>query len=167
LIIENTVLMGRFGRPIGLRGEIKLYSFSDPIKNILEYSPWYTLINNQTFTLEPKTAHERENFLVVCLKDVLDRTSVEKYVNKEIFVSRQSLPTPEEGQFYLCDLIGKKVINQEGDVLGTLTEFQHNNAHYLMYVENEHKKTILIPYTKEVITEINEDSIKVDWYHEI
>ena len=54
--------MGRFGRPIGLKGEIKLYSFSDPLKNILEYSPWFISIDHQDYTIEPISAHERATF---------------------------------------------------------------------------------------------------------
>ena len=155
--------MGRFGRPVGLKGEIKLYSYTDPIENISNYTPWFISTNNQLTSLQPLHFYSKKHYLVGRLKGYDDRTSIEKLVNQDILIERKSLPPLEKDENYFCDLVGKNVINKEGHSFGNLLEFKHNNAHYLMCIENDDKKITLIPYTKNIVQNIEETFIEVDW----
>ncbi|MAH61587.1 MAG: 16S rRNA processing protein RimM [Legionellales bacterium] len=158
--------MGQFGRPVGLRGEIRLYSHSDPTTNVANYQPWFVIHQDQKIELQLEGYQEREKYLVVKMKDFNNRNDVEFLTNHDLLVERTSLPKPEKDSIYLCDLIGRKVCNQSKEI-GTVSEFKHNGVHYVMFVKTSQDKLVLIPYLKQFVLSTNDDEIHVEWDDEI
>lgn len=158
--------MAQFGRPVGLRGEIRLYSHTDPKANIIGYKPWYILHQEQKIKLELEGHQERDKYLIVKIKNYNSRNDVEPLTNQELLIERSALPEPEKDSIYLCDLIGKKV-RSESKEIGIVSEFKHNGAHYVMFVKTPTDELVLIPYIKQFILSTNDDYIYVEWDYEV
>ena len=114
---RELVLLGRFGAPHGVRGEIRLQSFTaDPLA-IASYGPLFDKSGARSFVL----AHVRpqgKDMLVARVEGVTDRAGAERLARIELYAPRAKLPEPDEDEFYLADLEGLRAETVEGATLG-------------------------------------------------
>ena len=161
--MNNPVIIGRFGRAHGVKGWLRVFSFTDPEINILDLFPWHikTADGWQEIKIEDSKVHHQE--VVVKIANIDDREIAKKYTNKEIAVYRAQLPNLAKGEYYWHDLIGVEVINKSGHKLGKVTSLFATGANDVLVVKNN--REILIPYTKDVITNVDlkHKTITVDW----
>lgn len=161
---SNKVIIGRFGAPFGVKGWIKLISFTDPIENILDYQPWLLQSNQgwRKITLEDGKPHG--NTMIVKLSGCDDRDVAQTYTNKEIAIERDQLPPPQANEYYWLDLVGMDVVNKQGEHFGKVSEVTATGANDVLIIKNDNKTT-LIPFIKQVIVEVNanKNQIIVDW----
>ena len=101
------VLLGRIHGAFGVRGELKLESFTDPVRGILRYQPWI-LRDARGVERELTGARGRETAkgLVATLPGVEDRDAADALRGTEVWVPRSALPPPAEGEYYWVDLEG-------------------------------------------------------------
>jgi len=159
------LLMGRIHGAFGLRGELKVESFSEPETALLGYQPWI---------LRDARGHERSvsgargraanKGLVVALPGIDDRTAAEALRGTEIFVSRSALPPPRPGEFYWADLEGLRVRTVEGVDLGTVVQVLPTGANDVLVVHGGRER--MIPFVRpDTVVSIDLDAgeIVVDW----
>jgi 16S rRNA processing protein RimM len=151
---EELVLVGKFGAAHGIKGEVRLQSFTGDPAAIGRYGPLRT-VAGRLFTLT-HLRRVKGDLLVVRVEGVKDRTAAEALVNIELFVERSALPAPDEDEFYLTDLIGLDARDQSGAQLGTI----HNVLNFgggdiLEIVPQGGGETLLFPFTKQVVPEID------------
>lgn len=134
------VVLGRIGRPHGVKGAVFVDSFTDPPEALFEYSPW---------RLETSDGGERDYRPVqaqvvdagridrfrVALEGVESREAAAALTGCEVRVDRSALPATAEGEFYLADLLGLEVRNLEGVSLGRVAEFLDAPANPVMVVK--------------------------------
>ncbi len=114
---------GRITGVFGIRGELKIASYTEPAERLLDYRPWMlSLAQGQPQPVHPVGSHRRGSQLVVALDGLTDRTRAESLVGGALSVPRTCFPTLPEGQFYWVDLVGLKVVNEEGVPLGRVTD---------------------------------------------
>lgn len=123
----NLLLMGRFGAPHGVRGEIRLQSFTAEPLSIADYGPLFDKSGARRFLLESAREQGRE-MLIVSVKGVADRDAAQRLTGTELYLPRESLPAPEEDEFYLADLIGLAVENEAGAALGRVIALRNFGA---------------------------------------
>jgi len=143
------VLLGRFGAPHGLTGEIRLQSFAADPKAIATYGPLRDRNGAQRFTLSRVRAHGKD-MLVARVEGVTSRDAAERLKGVELYASRESLPEPEEDEFYLADLIGLRAETAEGAPLGVVVAVRNFGAGDILEVAPESGETALYPFTKAV-----------------
>ena len=95
--------MGRFGAPHGVRGELRLQSFTGDPLAIADYGPLTDKSGKKTFTLL-NLRPQGKDMLVVRLKDVDDRDGAQALNGVELYLARDKLPAPDPEEFYLADL---------------------------------------------------------------
>lgn len=162
---NSLVILGKIGSPFGVRGWLHIHSFTEPPENILHYSPWLLLFPNhkqKTVTLLHNQHHLQK--IQVQLEGCEDRTLASTYTGAEIAVPREQLPKLPAGEYYWSDLIGLTVITQQGQTLGTITEFFSTGSNDVFVVTG--KKRHLLPYLlDQVVLEINLEKkiMLVDW----
>lgn len=160
---NKPVVVGRFGRVHGVRGDIHVISFTDPISNIIDYSPWLIQKNGEWQPLSIASVTQRNNDIIAHIQDCNDRDLAKRYTNAEIAVPYETLPKLEAEEFYWTELIGLNLINKEGKSLGEVVDILETGANDVLVVkgENEH----LVPYTKSVVlkVDLNSHQILVDW----
>jgi 16S rRNA processing protein RimM len=151
---SKKLLMGRIGAPHGIKGEVRIQSFTEEPLALVDYSPLAT--NRPGLVIEIETARATTNVLVARLKGVADRTQAEKLNGVELYVDRDKLPPPDgDDDFYHADLIGLDVRLNDGSVLGKVTAIPNFGAGDLLEVRDERTgDTYLYPFTKAVVPQV-------------
>jgi 16S rRNA processing protein RimM len=162
---DKRVLIGRIHGAFGVRGEVKLESFTDPRNAVFRYQPW-TLRDAQGRERELAGARGRETAkgIVAQLPDVADRDAAEALRGTEVWVPRSALPPPKEGEYYWVDLEGLRVVNVEGIEFGTVSHLFSTGANDVLVVQGERER--MLPFVQpDVIRSVDFESgtITVDW----
>lgn len=162
---ERFVLVGRILGAFGVRGEVKLQSFTDPQRAILGYQPW-SLRTEQGGERELSGARGRDTAkgIVATLPDVADRDAAEALRGTEVWVSRTKLPPPSPGEYYWVDLEGLRVVNAEGVAFGTVSHLFSTGANDVLVVQGERER--MLPFVQpDVIQSVDFEVglIRVDW----
>ena len=148
------LLVGRIGSAHGIKGEVRIQSFTEDPMALLRYSPLSTSRPGLSVTI--RTARTTTNVLVARLEGISDRNAAEKLNGVELYVDRSLLPEPEgEDDFYHADLIGLEARLQDGTVLGEVTAVPNFGAGDLLEVRDQRSgDTFLYPFTRKVVPEV-------------
>jgi 16S rRNA processing protein RimM len=141
------VCLGQIGAAHGLRGEVRLHSFTADPAAIASYGP---LESEDGRIFEIKTMRPAKDHFVVTLAGVADRDAAARLVNIKLYVPRERLPVPDEpDEYYHADLIGLAVVDPSGVKLGTVIAVHNFGAGDLIEVlPDEGGKTELLPFNK-------------------
>ncbi|MCY3885758.1 MAG: ribosome maturation factor RimM [Gammaproteobacteria bacterium] len=167
--MDDFVVVGQVSRPFGLKGWSHITSFTEPAANILSYRPWALRDEiesesvaewNEVVNLQTKS--QMDGFLAR-IEACKSRTDASRITGKLIGVPKESLPAPKKDQFYWFDLIGTKVFNLSGTLLGCVDEIFDSGAHSILRIKAD-KKEIMIPFVSKTVREIRQgEQILVDW----
>jgi 16S rRNA processing protein RimM len=148
------LLMGRIGAAHGIKGEVRITSFTEDPLALRDYGPLGT--NKPGLVIEIESARATTNVLVARIKGVSDRNAAEKLNGIELYVDRDRLPaTEDEDDFYHADLIGLEARLADGTTLGTVTAIPNYGASDLIEVRDGRSgDTYLYPFTKAVVPEV-------------
>ncbi len=124
---SDKIRVARIGAAHGIRGEVKLWSFTaDPIA-VADYGPLETADGARRFTIE--AARPGKDFLVARLAGVADRDAAETLRNVDLYVPRDRLPAIEEADtYYHADLVGLTAVSADGATLGTVSAIHNFGA---------------------------------------
>ena len=160
------ILMGRIHGAFGVRGEIKLESFSEPPEAIFRYRPW-TLRSAQGVERELDGAPRGRSTakgIVMQVPGVEDRDAAEALRGTQILVPREALPPPAPGEYYWVDLEGLRVVTVDGVALGEVSHLLSTGANDVMVVRGERERMLPFvqpDYVKSV--DFESGTITVDW----
>ena len=149
------LLMGRIGAAHGIKGEVRITSFTEEPLALTDYGPLAT--NRPGLVIEIESARATTNVLVARIKGVADRNAAEKLNGVELYVDRDRLPaTEDDDDFYHADLIGLEARLADGTVLGTVSAIPNYGASDLIEVRDPRSgDTYLYPFTKTVVPAVN------------
>ena len=148
---SSLVLVGRFGAPHGVRGELRLQSFTGDPLAIADYGPLTDKSGQKSFTLL-NLRPQGKDMLVVRLKDVGDRDSAQALNGVELYLARDKLPAPDEDEFYLADLVGLSAETRAGVKLGHVIAVRNFGAGDILEVApTAGGETLMFPFTKAVV----------------
>jgi len=162
---QAMILLGRVLGAFGVRGELKLDSFTDPKSAILRYQPW-TLRDAQGRERELTQARGRETAkgLVATFPGVEDRDAAEALRGSEVYAPRSALPPPEPGEYYWVDLEGLRVVNLDGADFGIVSHLFSTGANDVLVAHGERDR--MIPFLEpDYIKSVDFDAgvVTVDW----
>lgn len=169
--VDKEVILGKVGAVYGVKGWVKIHSFTDEQEAILDYFPWSLKLGNKTKSVEISDWRKHNNGLIVKVNDIDDRDLAQALVGSDIIVTEEALPDLPEGEFYWRDLIGMSVVNIQGYDLGAVSDLLETGANDVLVVKANSndgfgKKERLIPYLfEQVVKEISAENkqICVDW----
>ncbi len=145
------ILIGKITSAVGLKGEVKVYNYSDSIE-IYEETPQIYVGDE---LMDVISVRQQKNMVVLRLSGFTDRDAAERARGREIFVTEADLPELPEGQFYVRDLIGMQVVTEEGEDLGEVTDVIQNTAQDLFEVELPEGRKVLIPKVDAFVRRID------------
>lgn len=162
---QRMLTVGRLHGAFGVRGEVKLESFTDPLRAIAKYQPW-TLrdARGNERVCEDVRVREGGKGLIATLPGIEDKDAADALRGTEILVPRSALPPPAEGEYYWVDLEGLRVVNLEGADFGTVSHLFPTGANDVMVVQGERER--MIPFVlPEFIRNVDFDAgiVTVDW----
>jgi 16S rRNA processing protein RimM len=151
---DNRILMGKIGAAHGIKGEVRITTFTGEPEAIASYGPLET--DRPGLTIEIETARLNKTILVARVKGVRDRNDAERLNGVSLFVSRDRLPDPEdEDDFYHADLIGLDARLVSGVSIGEVAALLNFGAGDLIEVRDPRSgDTYLYPFTKAVVPTI-------------
>lgn len=117
--MTDRICVARIGAAHGVRGEVRLWSFTQDPAAVASYGPLETQDGNQRFEIE--TMRPAKDHFVARIAGIGDRDAAEKLRNLELYIPRARLPKIEETDtFYHADLIGLDVLTSDGTQAGTV-----------------------------------------------
>lgn len=170
-VTGKEVTLGKVGAVYGIKGWLKIHSFTDDQEAILDYFPWSLKLGNKIQSVDITDWRKHNNGLVVKVAGIDDRDIAQKLVGSEIFVNEDALSDLPEGEYYWRDLIGMTVVTDKGYDLGQVSDIMETGANDVLVVKANlkdgfGKKERLIPYLMDqVILTVSTETkqICVDW----
>ena len=151
---DKKVRVARFGAPHGVRGEVKLWSFTEDSMAIADYAPLETADGTRTFEFE--SLRPAKDHLVARLKGVADRDAAELLRNIDLYVPRDRLPPIDDDTYYFTDLVGLSAVNPDGTAFGTVLAVHNFGAGDLIEIQpTAGGNTLLFPFSEAVVPEVN------------
>lgn len=158
------VVLGRIVGAFGVRGWVKVFSYTDPREAVLEYKGWLLKRNGNWEAATVAEGKRHGKSVIARIDGVDDRDQAEALRGTDIGVTREKLPEPGNDQYYWSDLQGLQVVHHDGTVLGKIDHLLETGAHDVMVVKGE--KETLIPFAMhEVVLDVDldEQKVTVDW----
>ena len=168
------VILGRISGVYGVKGWVKVFSYTDPMEAIVDYSPWFIRAENRKTSdwteVKLKSGKRHAKTVVAKLENCNDRDQAMAYVGTEIAIDLHQLEQlKEKDEYYWRDLIGLRVINQQDIELGTVKSLLETGANDVLVVVSEadgKKIERLIPWTMDIAiikVDMAKGVISVDW----
>jgi 16S rRNA processing protein RimM len=161
---ERRILLGRVLGAFGVRGEVKLQSFTDPVSTVMRYQPWILAHGGVEREISGVKARETNKGMVATLPGIDDRDAAQALAGAEVWVLRSRMPAPKPGEYYWVDLEGLEVFNREGVALGRVSHLFETGSNQVMVLEGERQR--LIPFIEgDFVLGVDFDArrIEVDW----
>lgn len=156
---RDLVLVGVIASAHGIRGEVKLRSFTADPQAIATYP----LVTAGGRRVEIAKLRVQKDGFIAILKGIADRNAAEALRGVELFVPRISLPEPEDGEVYIHDLIGLAVLTKDGAKLGEIVGVENYGAGDLIDVKVDGRRdTVLIPFADTFVVEADAEKVVVD-----
>ena len=150
------IKVGKIVNAIGLKGEVKVYNYSDS-SEIYEITPEMYVGDK---LMEIENVRLQKNMVVLKIAGIDDRNAAEAAKGRDILITEDDLPELEEGEFYVRDLIGMTVI-ENGVVLGNVKDVLQNTAQDVFEIERENGKQLLLPRVDEFVLDIDLDTREI------
>jgi 16S rRNA processing protein RimM len=161
---EKIIIIAKVGSRFGVKGQFRIYSFTDPVSNFGQYNKLFIKIKEswREFNLTELKYHKGNTFMAKT--ECIDTPeSVSTIVNCPIGILETELPPLNPDEYYWNDLLNLHVTNKEGVKLGTVDHVFSCGANDVIEITGEHP--CLIPYTNNVILNVNlkDKTLLVDW----
>ena len=152
---KRLVPLGVFGAAQGVRGEVRVKSYTADPKAIGAYGALTDKAGARVFAFESLRAL-KDQMLVARVKGVSTREAAEALNGVELFARREQLPPPGEDEFYYDDLVGLAAVTREGSRLGRVVALSNFGAGDILEIAPEGGgETLMLPFTKAVAPEID------------
>jgi 16S rRNA processing protein RimM len=149
----DRVLLGEIGAAQGLKGEVRLRSYTAEPAAIAGYG---TLEDEHGRAVEIESVRGTPKALIARIKGVTTREGAEALTRTKLYVARALLPEREEEEWYHADLIGLAAIDAQGEELGTVVAVQNFGAGDLIEIRPaKGGPTVLVPFTRETVPEVD------------
>lgn len=149
--------IGKIVNVVGLKGEVKVYNYSDSVDAYVDTPEVY--VGDKLTKIEK--VRVQKNMVVLKLEGINDRDAAEKARGKLIYITEEDLPELEEGEFYIRDLIGMAVYEENGQKIGEVSDVIQNSAQDIFEIETEENKKVLIPRVDEFVLDIDAESREI------
>ena len=158
------VVLGRFTGLFGVKGWVKVYSYTDPREAVLNYRRW--LLSERDGWREATVAEGQRHgkTIIARIDGCVDRDEATELIGTVIAVPREELPETQTGQFYWSDLEGLRVVHRDGTELGRVAYLLETGANDVMVVHGDKER--LIPFAMDEVilgVDLADGRIDVDW----
>ena len=161
---SQQVVVGRISGLYGVRGWVKVFSYTDPRENIFKYSPWRLSHGGEELELVVADGRAQGRGLIAKIDGIDDRDVAAQFVGADIRVDRDRFGHESHDEYYWVDLEGMQVETGDGRALGTVEHLFATGANDVMVVTGDRRR--LIPFVlDEVVSKVDRESRKivVDW----
>ncbi|HXC27116.1 MAG TPA: ribosome maturation factor RimM [Stellaceae bacterium] len=143
--------MGVVGAPHGVRGAIRIKSFTDDPRAVAQYGALEDESGERRFTLHITGTANGEGMVIARLSGVADRDAAEALRGLRLYAPRAALPAPAKDEFYHADLIGLAAQLEDGTTLGTVIAVHDFGAGDVIEIARDAGQPVLVPFTRAAV----------------
>jgi 16S rRNA processing protein RimM len=151
--VAAPICVARIGAAHGVRGAVKLWTFTEDPLAVKAYGPLRTKDGARQF--EVTHARQAKDHLVATLKGVTTRYEVERLNGLELYVARERLPATDNDEYYHADLIGLTAVTTADAPLGRVVAIHNFGAGDIIEIAPPHGATMLLPFTNAVVPTVD------------
>ena len=161
---QQLINVGKVSGVFGIKGWLKIFSYTDDKENILDYSPWLLKKAGTDKLLKVIDGAVQGKAVIALLEGITDRDQATSLLGYDIFIDYQQLPKIAEDEYYWSQLIGLNVINTSGVSLGVVDSLLATGANDVLIVKGERERAIPFIQGQSVVTvDLQAGSMIVDW----
>ncbi|HJP23532.1 MAG TPA: ribosome maturation factor RimM [Alphaproteobacteria bacterium] len=150
--MPDRVCLGAISGARGVRGEVKVKTFTAQPADVAAYGPLTDELGERTFALT--VTRPIKGGVAATIEGIGDREEAEKLKGTRLYVARQALPEPDNDEFYYADLIGLRVELENGGAFGTVKSLENHGAGDLLLVDRG-GATAILPFTAEMVPTVD------------
>jgi 16S rRNA processing protein RimM len=152
---QELVLVGQFGAAHGIKGEVRLKSFTQEPQAIGRYGPLSDRHGARAFTIA-SLRPLKDDLFVARLKGISTRAAAQALTGLELYVPRAALPPPEDEEFYFADLVGLVAADEAGETIGPVVQVLNYGAGDMLEIATRSGgETLLVPFTKAAVPHVD------------
>jgi 16S rRNA processing protein RimM len=151
--VSAPICVARIGAAHGVRGAVKLWTFTEDPLAVKHYGPLTTRDGARQF--EVTHAREAKDHLVATLKGIATREEAERLNGVELYIARDKLPETDEGEYYHADLIGLAAVTIADAPIGRVIAIHNFGAGDIIEIAPPHGATLLLPFTNAVVPTVD------------
>jgi 16S rRNA processing protein RimM len=152
VVSDQLLLVAQVGAPHGVRGEVRITTFTADPMALGRYKS--LLGEDGTLALSLASIRPVKGAVVAKVKGAVSRNDAERLRGLKLYITRASLPPPEEDEFYLADLIGLRAEDQSGGLLGLVKTVHDFGAGDLLEIQPAKGASWWLPFTREAVPEV-------------
>lgn len=161
---DKHVVLGKINGVSGVRGWLKIYSYSRPRESIFSYSHWLIREDGKWRARKLVDGKQQGRKLLALLDGISDRDAALAMVGLEVAIERRQLAALEEGEYYWCDLIDLEVLDLSGRSFGQVVDIKETGANDVLVVKGDERYLIPLVHDKIVKqVDVEGGMIRVDW----
>ena len=153
--MEKVFQVGIISSTHGVRGEVKVFPTTDDMKRFKKLKEVLLDTGKETLTLEIEGVKFFKQFVILKFKGYDNIDDIVKYRGKSLFVPRENAVKLQKDEYFIADLIGLKVVNEDGSFTGVLKDVMETGANDVYIVESQDGKEVLIPAIKDCILQVD------------
>src|SRR6202140_3075737 len=147
------ICIARIGAAHGVRGAVKLWTFTEDPLAVKAYGPLLT--KDGARQIEVTHAREAKDHLVATLKGIATREDAERLNGVELYIAREKLPATGEDEYYHADLIGLAAVTPANEPLGRVVAIHNFGAGDIIEIAPPQGATMLLPFTNAVVPSVD------------
>jgi 16S rRNA processing protein RimM len=151
--MPSQICVARIGAAHGVRGAVKLWTFTEDALAVTRYGPLATKDGARHFELAQ--AREANGHLVATFKGITSRNEAERLNGLELYIARDKLPATDEDEYYHADLIGLDAITTTGEPLGNVIAIHNFGAGDIIEIAPPAGTTIMLPFSNAVVPTVD------------
>jgi 16S rRNA processing protein RimM len=151
--LASPICVARIGAAHGVRGAVKLWTFTEDPLAVQGYGPLMTKDGARQF--EIADVREAKDHLVATFKGIASRNDAEKLNGIELYIAREKLPATEDDEYYHADLIGLAAVNAANEPLGRVVAIHNFGAGDIIEIAPPTGTTMLLPFTNAVVPTVD------------
>ena len=156
--MEDLLQIGVITTTHGVRGEVKVFPTTDDVMRFKKLKQVILDTGKEQIELEIAGARFFKNLVILKFKGIDNINDVEQYRQKSLYVTRENAVPLGENEYFIADLIGLKVVSDEGEELGTLSDVLQTGANDVYVVSKENTPDLLIPAIRDCIRQVDIES---------
>lgn len=153
--MEKHFRVGVIANTHGIRGEVKVYPTTDDINRFKKLKKCILDTGKEYIDLNVESVKFFKNMVILKFKEYNNINDIECYKGKDILVSRDNAVKLEKGEYYIADILGAKVILEDGSEFGVLEDVMQTGANDVYVVKTLDNKEVLLPKIDECVKKLD------------
>lgn len=153
---RELVLVGKIVKEVGLKGEVKVITETDTVEDFLSFEEFFVFLSpgGKKSLKILQYRHGGGRALIVQFEGIDTREKAELLKGHNLYVEEESLPKTKEGEFYIFELDGLEVVDEDGNKIGIVKKVERYPAQDMLFILTEKKEELMVPMVKEFIKRI-------------